>query len=53
MRDKVIHSYFGVDREAVWLAVKERIPGLKPTIEQALRDWKNRKTEEDSAGAAG
>ena len=38
MRDKVIHFYFGVDREAVWLVVKERIPGPKPLIEQILRD---------------
>lgn len=38
MRDKVIHSYFGVDLEAVWLVVKERIPSLKPLIEEILRD---------------
>jgi uncharacterized protein with HEPN domain len=38
MRDKVIHFYFGVDREAVWLAVKERIPALKPVIQQILQD---------------
>ena len=38
MRDKIIHFYFGVDREAVWLVVKERIPALKPLIEQVLRD---------------
>ena len=38
MRDKVIHLYFGVDREAVWLVVKERIPSLKPLIEEILRD---------------
>lgn len=38
MRDKVIHSYFGVDRQAVWLVVKERIPDLKPLFEQMLRD---------------
>lgn len=38
MRDKLIHFYFGVDREAVWLVVRERIPGLKPLIEQILRD---------------
>jgi uncharacterized protein with HEPN domain len=38
MRDKLIHFYFGVDREAVWLVVKERIPALKPLIEQILRD---------------
>ena len=38
MRDKVIHFYFGVDKETVWLVVKERIPALRPFIEQILRD---------------
>ena len=38
MRDKVIHLYFGVDREAVWIAVKDRIPAIKPLIEQILKD---------------
>ena len=38
MRDKVIHLSFGVDREAVWIAVKDRIPAIKPLIEQILKD---------------
>jgi len=38
MRDKVIHFYFGVDREAVWIAVKDRIPAVIPLIEQILND---------------
>lgn len=38
MRDKVIHFYFGVDPEIVWLVVKERIPELKPRLERVLRD---------------
>jgi uncharacterized protein with HEPN domain len=38
MRDKVIHFYFGVDREAVWIAVKDRIPAIKPLIEKILKD---------------
>jgi uncharacterized protein with HEPN domain len=38
MRDKVIHFYFGVDREAVWLAVNDQIPAVKPLIEQILHD---------------
>jgi len=38
MRDKVIHFYFGVDREAVWLAVSDRIPAVKPQIEKILHD---------------
>jgi uncharacterized protein with HEPN domain len=40
MRDKVIHFYFGVDQEIVWLVVSERIPELKPKLEQVLHDLK-------------
>lgn len=43
MRDKLIHFYFGVDREAVWVAVKERIPVIRPLFEQILRDLDKRK----------
>jgi len=42
MRDKVIHFYFGVDREAVWIAVKDRIPAVRPLIEQILKDLEKR-----------
>lgn len=38
MRDKLIHDYMGVDVEIVWLVVKERIPAIRPLIEQALRE---------------
>lgn len=38
MRDKVIHFYFGVNPETVWLVVAERIPELRPQIERILRD---------------
>ena len=38
MRDKVIHFYFGVDLETVWLVVKERIPALKPVLQELLQD---------------
>ncbi|MDH4100868.1 MAG: DUF86 domain-containing protein [Nitrospirota bacterium] len=38
MRDKVIHFYFGVDKEIVWLVVKDRIPVLRPLFERILRD---------------
>ena len=39
MSDKVIHFYFGVNREAIWIAVQDRIPAVKPLIEQVLRDF--------------
>ena len=38
IRDKVIHFYFGVDEEVIWLVVKERIPDLKPVISRLLRE---------------
>jgi len=38
MRNKVIHFYFGVDREIVWLVVKDRITMLRPLIEQILQE---------------
>jgi len=43
MRDKLIHFYFGVDPEAVWLTVKERIPGIRPIFELILMDLEKRK----------
>lgn len=37
MRDRVIHSYFGVDYALVWETVKSQIPLLQPVIVQILR----------------
>jgi len=36
MRDKVIHFYFGVSLEKVWLAMKEDIPILIPLVKDVL-----------------
>lgn len=36
MRDKIIHGYFIVDFENVWLVVKNEIPKLKPLIKKVL-----------------
>lgn len=38
MRDKVIHFYFGVNLEKVWLVVKEDLPKIKPKIRKILED---------------
>jgi len=32
MRDKLIHDYFGVDLEKVWLTAREDLPPLKKQI---------------------
>ena len=36
MRDVLIHDYFGVDVEAVWLTVTEKIPRIKPLIQKMV-----------------
>ena len=36
MRDKLIHDYFGVDIEKVWLTVQVDIPVLKEQISKLL-----------------
>lgn len=38
MRDKLIHDYFGVDIEKVWLTAKEDLPVLKGEVRQILID---------------
>ena len=38
MRDKVIHEYFVVKIERVWLTVKEDIPRIKPLIKKVFED---------------
>jgi uncharacterized protein with HEPN domain len=37
-RDKLIHDYFGVDLEKVWLMVCEDIPVLKAQVQKILRE---------------
>ncbi|MBI4656882.1 MAG: DUF86 domain-containing protein [Elusimicrobia bacterium] len=38
MRDKLIHEYFGIDKEILWKVAKEEIPSLKFSFRTILRD---------------
>jgi uncharacterized protein with HEPN domain len=38
MRDKLIHSYFGVNLEVLWDTVQQDLKIPKPLIEQMLKD---------------
>ena len=38
MRDKLIHDYFGVDLETVWLTAREDIPVLRAEVMKILED---------------
>lgn len=36
MRDKLIHDYFGVDIEKIWLTATEDLPKLKDEVQKIL-----------------
>ncbi len=38
MRDKLIHDYFGVDIDTVWLTVKKDIPDFKEEIKRIIEN---------------
>jgi uncharacterized protein with HEPN domain len=38
MRDRLIHSYFGIKYELVWRTIKDVIPVVKSGIQEVLKD---------------
>jgi len=38
MRDRLIHAYFGVDLEVIWLTIKKDIPYVKPLFERLKKE---------------
>jgi uncharacterized protein with HEPN domain len=42
MRDRLIHAYFGVDWNLVWLTVTEEVPQLAARVAQILETDKRR-----------
>lgn len=38
MRDKLIHDYFGVDIDAVWLTARDDVPELKAEVSRLLEE---------------
>jgi uncharacterized protein with HEPN domain len=36
MRNRVVHAYFSVDRDIVWITVLRELPQLLPVLEAAL-----------------
>ena len=43
MRDKLIHGYFGVDLDAVWITIKRDIPTLKEKLREIIEKEKEEK----------
>lgn len=38
MRDRLIHEYFGVDRETIWDTIQEDLSPLKETVTKIVTD---------------
>jgi uncharacterized protein with HEPN domain len=38
MRDKLIHDYFGVDIDKVWLTARDDLPAVKVGVAQILAE---------------
>ncbi len=36
MRNKLIHEYFGIDKEVVWETVENDLPAIKPQIKRLI-----------------
>lgn len=41
MRDRIVHSYFGVDYEIVWKVINSNLPQIKPQLKKMLDDLKS------------
>jgi uncharacterized protein with HEPN domain len=43
MRDKLIHGYFGIDPEVVWLSLKEDLPPLRESMQRIAKGLEEEK----------
>ena len=43
MRDKLIHEYFGVNRQVLWKTAQADIPSLRDAIARALAEEERRR----------
>lgn len=39
LRNRLIHAYFDVNNQAIWLVVKESLPPLILQLQKILQDW--------------
>ena len=44
MRDRLIHGYFGVNLDVVWKTIKERLPKVKPLVEEVWDEMRKEST---------
>jgi uncharacterized protein with HEPN domain len=51
MRDKLIHGYFGVDIDKVWLTTQDDLPVFKAQVNEMLKQIVTPSSDEQSPGA--
>lgn len=39
LRNRLIHAYFDVNNDAIWLVIKESLPPLVTQLEEILHNW--------------
>lgn len=39
LRNRLIHAYFDVNNQAIWLVIKESLPPLILQLKDILKDW--------------
>lgn len=37
LRNIITHVYFGIDYHIIWMIITENIPGIRPSIERAIK----------------
>jgi len=47
MRDKIIHRYFGIDAEVLWVTVKEDLPKMCHDVSNIIQDIKRKEGVQD------
>ena len=41
LRNRLIHAYFDVNHQTIWLVIKESLPALILQLKQIIKDWPN------------
>lgn len=49
MRDRLIHGYFGVNLDVVWKTIRERLPKVKPLLEEVLVEIKEDRKQREAS----
>ena len=42
LRNRLIHAYFDVNNQTIWLVVKESLPPLISQLEQIIQNWSSK-----------